>query len=733
MKKKVLFLLIAVFVGLAVFLFHTFYDEARKNAIDRLNEQQLIHARQAAQGIEDFFGTWTGILISLARMQEIVENNAAGKRYMGFFFEAHLGQIRSITRVDEKGIILYTVPHSPSIRSDISNQVHVREILKNRMPVVSDVFRAVQGFDGVALHVPVFDGERFKGTIGVVIDFEGLAKRYLEAIRIGTTGYAWVISRDGRQLYSPVPGFTGKPIYENVREFPSIMPMVREMIQGRQGVATYTFDRIGKDVVGPVKKHAVYLPIRLGNTFWSIAVASAESEVLSTLSSYRNKLILVVCAIFLGGILFSLLVFKAWVIVAEEEKRKRMEQALRASEEKFFKAFHATPDAIVITRKTDGRLLEVNEVFVRETGYTREEAIGRTVEELGLWPDAEERDGYAATVKRNGRVQDMETRYRTKSGKILDGLVSGENLDLANEPCLLTIIRDITERKKTEAELERHRLHLQDMVRERTAELERSQLALKGLLDEVSRAKNELEAANERLKELDRLKSLFIASMSHELRTPLNSIIGFTGILLQGLPGPLNDEQKKQLGMVKGSSRHLLDLITDIIDLSKIEAGKIEVNPADFDLKALILEVAALSQPAAMRKGIALAVEGPETLLVRTDERRLRQVLVNLVGNAVKFTERGEVRVTAARQDGAVHIAVRDTGSGIRPEDMGRLFQFFSQITSADMPKHEGTGLGLYLSKKIMALLGGQITAESEYGRGSVFTVTLPATDKETL
>ncbi len=210
------------------------------------------------------------------------------------------------------------------------------------------------------------------------------------------------------------------------------------------------------------------------------------------------------------------------------------------------------------------------------------------------------------------------------------------------------------------------------------------------------------------------------------MRTPLNSIIGFTGILLQGLPGPLNDEQKKQLGMVQGSSRHLLDLITDIIDLSKIEAGKIEITPAEFNLVKVVREVAALSGPAAERKNLVISVDGPEKVGTKSDERRIRQVLVNLVGNAVKFTEQGEVRIAVAVEDGTAVVRVRDTGPGIRAEDMNRLFKFFSQIPSADLRVHEGTGLGLYLSKKLMQLLGGDVTAVSEIGTGSVFTMTLP-------
>ena len=269
---------------------------------------------------------------------------------------------------------------------------------------------------------------------------------------------------------------------------------------------------------------------------------------------------------------------------------------------------------------------------------------------------------------------------------------------------------------------------LKHQVNARTRELKQIN---KEMEQRIAQRTIELTAANNKLQEVDKLKSLFIASMSHELRTPLNSIIGFTGILLQGLAGPLNDEQRKQLGMVKGSSHHLLELITDIIDISKIEAGKISLSLGYFDLSSTAREVLQSFQPAAGRKALKLTIEAPDRLQIRSDERRVRQVLVNLIGNAVKLTSTGEVSVAVKVENGSARVAVRDTGRGIRTEDMGRLFQFFSQITYKDTPKHEGTGLGLYLSKKLMNLLGGDIRAESEFGKGSVFTMILPLGEKE--
>jgi len=248
----------------------------------------------------------------------------------------------------------------------------------------------------------------------------------------------------------------------------------------------------------------------------------------------------------------------------------------------------------------------------------------------------------------------------------------------------------------------------------------------KKLEEEVAERTKELVQVNIRLEELDRLKSMFIASMSHELRTPLNSIIGFTGIILQGMTGELNEEQRKQLTMVKNSASHLLALINDVIDVSKIEIGKVELLIEEFDLSALAQEVESSCRVAAEEKGLKMSLQMPKRLIIKSDERRTKQVLVNLVDNAVKFTDRGEIEIKVAKKERRVEVSVRDTGMGIRRKEMGRLFQAFTQISSQGRPRQEGTGLGLYLSKKILDLLGGEIKAESEFEKGSLFTFTLP-------
>jgi len=275
------------------------------------------------------------------------------------------------------------------------------------------------------------------------------------------------------------------------------------------------------------------------------------------------------------------------------------------------------------------------------------------------------------------------------------------------------VILDVDDRKKIERELELYREQLEKLVECRTIDLEQKT--------------SELEKANQELLEADRLKSIFLASMSHELRTPLNSIIGFTGILLMGMVGDLTDEQRYQLDIVKKSASHLLDLINDILDISKIEANKAELACQQFFINDLIHEVIQLLQPKAAEKGINLFYEAAERIDIYSDQRRLKQILINLASNAVKFTEKGNVTFTSEKlKSGEMIITVTDTGKGVKPEDMKKLFEPFQQIDASLTKKQEGTGLGLHLTQKIVTLLNGKITVQSEFGKGTTFRVTLP-------
>ena len=237
----------------------------------------------------------------------------------------------------------------------------------------------------------------------------------------------------------------------------------------------------------------------------------------------------------------------------------------------------------------------------------------------------------------------------------------------------------------------------------------------------------EIEDKSRQLETASRHKSEFLANMSHELRTPLNAIIGFSEVLSERMFGEINDKQAEYLGDILESGRHLLSLINDILDLSKIEAGRMELEPTDFDLAGAIENTLVLVRERAHRRGIALtrAIDG-RLGMIHADERKVKQVLLNLLSNALKFTpEGGRIAIAAEVRDGAIEISVTDTGVGIAPEDQAAVFEEFRQVGAASR-KVEGTGLGLAISRKFIELHGGRIGVKSVVGTGSTFAFTLP-------
>ncbi len=275
-------------------------------------------------------------------------------------------------------------------------------------------------------------------------------------------------------------------------------------------------------------------------------------------------------------------------------------------------------------------------------------------------------------------------------------------------------------------------------ISERHESLESLRVAGETLEAKVAERTAELQAASLRAEAADRTKSAFLATMSHELRTPLNSILGFTGIILQEMAGPLTEEQARQLGMVRSSARHLLELINDVLDISKIEAGQLEVFAERFDLRASIERVFATVATMAEQKGLSMLLSLPPGLAeFVTDRRRVEQILLNLLGNAIKFTERGSVtlgvtyvnegdRLANRGPSASIRFSVTDTGIGISPENFARLFEPFRQIDTGLSRPSEGTGLGLAISSRLATLLGGTIVATSTLGEGSTFALTLP-------
>lgn len=401
--------------------------------------------------------------------------------------------------------------------------------------------------------------------------------------------------------------------------------------------------------------------------------------------------------------------------LALRDERRRAELLARRERE-FSQTMIESMPGVLYLYDEQGRLLRWNRNFETVTGYSAAEIGQMRPLEFFAREDQAALEERIAEVFQHGESS-IEAPFLSKDGTSKHYHFTGKRILFDGAACLVGVGIDISDRKRAEDALRELNDTLEARVVERTEALQQA----------VLRA----EAA-------DRIKSAFLATMSHELRTPLNSIIGFTGIILQGLAGPLNEEQARQLGMVRTSARHLLDLINDVLDLSKIEAGQLEVRVDVFDLREAIERVTALVRPMAERKGLEISSSvDPSLGEMKSDRRRFEQILLNLLNNAVKFTDRGGVTLTVERHAGfrrsvqepireAVKVRVIDTGIGIRPEDLQNLFQPFRQLDSGLTRQHEGSGLGLAICRRLCDLMGGTITATSQWGAGSEFSVTLP-------
>ena len=386
-------------------------------------------------------------------------------------------------------------------------------------------------------------------------------------------------------------------------------------------------------------------------------------------------------------------------ITRDVTDRKRVEDALEKSKENLRALLELAPDAVV-TVDEQGTIVLVNGQTEKLFGYQRHELLGERIEKL--IPERV-RDGHSqhrASYSRKPCTRPMgaglELYALRKDGTEFPVEISLGTIQTSEGFRVISSIRDVSERKKTQRQIEQQN--------------------------------RELEIRNREAERATKLKSKFLATMSHELRTPLNAIVGFSELLAEGTAGELNDKQKRFVGHIKQGSAHLLQLINDILDLSKIEAGQLELRCDEFQIGDALPEVLSTIRPLAIAKNIQVEHDLKTERPVYADRIRFKQILYNLLSNAVKFTPKGgRIRIDCVDKEGFICIAVNDTGIGIRAEEQELIFEEFRQVEGSKNAPVEGTGLGLAITKRLVEQQGGRISLESAPGKGSQFTFTLPA------
>jgi PAS domain S-box-containing protein len=368
--------------------------------------------------------------------------------------------------------------------------------------------------------------------------------------------------------------------------------------------------------------------------------------------------------------------------------RKLAERALQSSEEKFRKSFNSHPGLVGISTMDEGRYLDVNKNFCDHLGWKREEVIGKTSKELGIFVDFAQREEMIAEIRRSGSILNYDVKIRTKTGEVRVGLFSAETIEMDGKKCLLAQIYDITERRQAEEELK------------------------------------ESEA---RLRELNATKDKFFSIIAHDLKSPFNSIIGFSNLLTR----QIQEKDYKGIGryavIIQNSSQNAMSLLLNLLEWSRAQVGKMEFNLQHLDVVSLINEAIRLLEDAAVQKSITIYTELPSALFVYADKAMIATILRNLISNAIKFTDvGGEVVISAKQKPDELLITVSDNGVGISLDTIEKLFRIDQNHTTLGTSKEKGTGLGLILCKEFIEKHGGKIWVDSEVGKGSRFCFTIP-------
>jgi PAS domain S-box-containing protein len=382
------------------------------------------------------------------------------------------------------------------------------------------------------------------------------------------------------------------------------------------------------------------------------------------------------------------------------------------ADNRYRRLLEAAPDGIVEVDGS-GRIVLVNSRAEALFGYRREELLGKSAEILIPERFREHHPVHQARYRANPVIRPMGSGLDLRAMRA-DGTEFAVDINLSpfegeTGPGVICVIRDVTDRKAVEEQIKM----LNQCLEQRTRDL--------------AVTNTELEIRNREVEKANRMKSNFLATMSHELRTPLNSIIGFSDLLAEQTVAPLTQKQEQFVGRIRENSRHLLALIDDILDLSKIEAGRLELKYETFQMSVAADEVLSTLRPSAAAKRLDLGSEISPELTLNADRVRLKQVLYNLLSNAIKFTEQeGRVRLAARSEESLLCVSVIDTGIGIPREEQESIFEAFHQLPASSHGVREGTGLGLSITKLLVEQHGGRIWVESEPAKGSQFHFTLP-------
>ncbi|MFH2123734.1 MAG: cache domain-containing protein [Pseudomonadota bacterium] len=694
--------LLLLLVGAATF--YPPYRMVRDNTIQALNAQQLILARQAAKGIEEHFDHYQSILAYLAKQDAIIRINGEGKQLMEDMYGFNQGAVSAVTRIDASGHILATAPGNPKVLGmDVSNQEHNRRIIQTHQAQISEVFTAAQGYRTVAFAYPVFDGGVYAGCISILIPFETITKRYLADIVIGENGYAWLISEAGTELYCPVPGHIGKTVSETSSEFPSVLIMAGKMMAGEEGATTYDYNRIKDNQVQNIRKQAVYSPIQLPGTRWSVVVATPEQQALQAVNAFGRWWFTLFLAVMAAGAFL----LRSRITIRESRQRVQAEQRL-LKQERIFSRFIDNSHIPIIIAGSDGKTRLINRQCQKSYGYTLEDVPTIETWFTRTFPDKRVQEEVIQdwrkklhTAKETGEAATFkEQAIVCRDGSLRDVILA---FTLVDDTIIITL-NDHTGYNR------------------------------------LQRVEQDLQNHQARSSKMEAI-GLMAGGVAHDLNNILSGIVGYPELVIRQLP--LDSNLRKPLQLMHEAGLRAAAVVADLLTIARGVAST--RKPAD--LNVLIKEY--LESP----EGVVMQALHPEVQITSTltsgpctvscSPVHIRKSIMNLITNAAEaITGPGNIHVSTnicdiddssgntlkIRPGKYALLRVSDSGSGIAQADLEHIFEPF--YTKKVMGR-SGTGLGLAVVWSTVQDHGGGISVESSE-RGTSFTLYFPAsTDGE--
>ncbi len=717
--SAIFFSLVVLIIGL-VMLRNIFID-IRTQTINN-NKKQINYMVSASEkALHLFVYNILDDLHYLSQIRHIAQNNKMQQQIINLFYRNHRNDkqrnyIYAVSRIDTNGYIVASAPDKKVIGVNVKNQKHNNWALKHRKPLVSDVFKTVQGEYAIAVVFPVFYEKKFQGLISVLVPFDFFARSFLLDLKFGENSKTYLIQKDGTILFSENSDEIGESFFE-IPQCLACEPVTD--LFSTKGTHFREFqlaDNSDKEAF------VYYKTINVPQNEWKLLIYIPATSMLLTLNKLSSEFITVELFV----IFSTLLAFVTYNI------RARRLTAQLIEKEHIFKVVSDKTMQLAFEFEIAKDILKWFGNSEEIIGYTREEISFVKQNDFIKLIHPDDRNLFTHTVRDAVEQKkshfEIDFRLRHKHGKYIYVHAEAGIIVKKGKPYkLVGSLKDITFKKIQEEELRRYKEQLEELVEERTAALQETLDALKSEVEERKEKEKQLEIAKRKVEAANKLKSEFLAQMSHEIRTPINVIISYTSLLQVELENELDPDLKEAFHAISTAGDRIIRTVELILNMTDLQTGSFEPHFQEWDVYNQILRRVFLEYlPKAKDKNLALILNEPKgDTNVTVDEFSVRNILSNIVDNAIKYTDKGHVAINTYRnEENKLVIEISDTGIGIDEEYLPFLFEAFSQEQQGYTRKFEGNGLGLALVKQYCEINNIDIKVKSKKGEGTAFILT---------